>query len=304
MASTNQSPFYQRAEEEYNKATNDEDRIACLEVMIKECPKHKSSENMLRNLTLRLKKLKGNVAKQKKSGRSSEKGLKKMEVQCVLAGFPNVGKTTIFNILTGLKEKTGPHAFTTFESRPGIFKVEGAAVQIVDIPSFPSHDKSLVNSTDTLLIVVDSIDQMKEAEEFIYRTKAKIIYVFNKVDLVSENELRKLKATLKSKYKGLDVFFFSKDSSKKEIEELKTKIFSTFPVVRVYTKEPKKEPSTDPMILPIGSTFKTAVEKILKGMSSRVKKARVWGPSSKFGGQVIGLEHELKDKDIIEFQTK
>ena len=47
-----------------------------------------------------------------------------------------------------------------------------------------------------------------------------------------------------------------------------------------------------------------AAEKILKGMSKRIKRARVWGPSSKFGGQVIGLDHTLKDKDIIEFQTK
>ena len=52
------------------------------------------------------------------------------------------------------------------------------------------------------------------------------------------------------------------------------------------------------------STFKNAAEKILKGVSKKIKRARIWGPSSKFGGQVIGLEHVLKDKDIIEFQTK
>ena len=69
MASTNQSPFYQRAEQEFHEASTDEERISCLEIMIKECPKHKSSENMLRNLTLRLKKLKSNLAKQKKSGK-------------------------------------------------------------------------------------------------------------------------------------------------------------------------------------------------------------------------------------------
>ena len=58
------------------------------------------------------------------------------------------------------------------------------------------------------------------------------------------------------------------------------------------------------MILKNGTTFKQAAEKILKGMSKKIKQAKVWGPSSKFGGQVIGLEHVLKDKDVIEFRTK
>ena len=58
------------------------------------------------------------------------------------------------------------------------------------------------------------------------------------------------------------------------------------------------------MILKQNSTFKEATEKILKGISGKIKRARIWGPSSKFGGQIIGLEHTLKDKDTIEFQTK
>ena len=96
----------------------------------------------------------------------------------------------------------------------------------------------------------------------------------------------------------------SKNPTKTKLEEFKKKIFKTFPIIRVYTKEPKKEASIEPMILKKGSIFKDAVEKILKGMSKNIKRARIWGPSSKFGGQIIGLDHILKDKDIIEFQTK
>ena len=304
MASTNQSPFYQRAEEEFHKATTDTDRIACLEIMIKECPKHKSSENMLKNLTLRLKKLKGNVSKQKKSGKSGVQGIKKSEVQCVVAGFTNSGKTTIFNRLTGLDLRVSVHPFTTYGSKLAIFRYENAIVQIIDVAAFPYHDKSLINSTDTLLIVIDDISQIEKVEEYTYRSDAKIIFIFNKMDLLGSVEVRKLEARLKSKYKKFDFVFFSKKSSKGELEELKKKIFESFPVIRIYTKEPKKKPSQEPMLLKEGSTFKVAVEKILKGMSGKIKKARVWGPSSKFGGQIIGLSHKLKDKDIIEFQTK
>ncbi|MCH7850644.1 MAG: 50S ribosome-binding GTPase [Nanoarchaeota archaeon] len=304
MASTNQSPFYQRAEEEFHKANNDRDRIACLEIMIKECPKHKSSENMLKNLTLRLKKLKGNVVKQKKAGKSGAQGIKKAEVQVVLSGFTNAGKTTIFNLLTGLDSKVSVHPFTTHKSRLGVFRYEGALVQVVDTMSFPNHDKSLVNSTDTLGIVVDDFSQIENSEEYTYRSNAKKIFIFNKIDLLNPFEIRKLEAKLKSKYRKLDFIFFSEKTGKTGLEELKEKIFGSFSIIRIYTKEPKKTASEEAMLLKEGSTFKVAVEKILKGMSLKIKKARVWGPSSKFGGQIIGLSHILKDKDIIEFQTK
>lgn len=87
------------------------------------------------------------------------------------------------------------------------------------------------------------------------------------------------------------------------LEELKKKLFESFPIIRVYLKEPKKPATDKPMILKENSDAKAVAEKILKGFSKKVKKARVWGPSSKFPGQIVGLDHILKDKDIIEFQT-
>ena len=302
MASTNQSPFYQRAEQEYHEATTNEERIACLEIMMKEVPKHKSSENMRKNLTNRYKKLKMNVAKQKKSGKGGQAGIKKADMQVVVAGFTNSGKSTLFKTLTGLNPKISPHQFTTFKPQLGTFKFENAPVQIIDIPPFPNHDKSLINSTDTILLVIENLKQIKEAEKFLYRSPAKIILVLNKIE---DYDKRKTEANLKSKFKKYDYIIIDcQDPTKLELEKLKKKIFNTFPIIRIYTKEPKKKPGKDPMIIEKGSTFKEAAEKILKGMSTKIKRARVWGPSSKFGGQVIGLEHILKDKDVIEFQTK
>jgi small GTP-binding protein len=301
MASTNQSPFYQRAEEEYMRATADQQRLECLEIMMKEVPKHKSSEKMRKNLTNRYKKIKSSLAKQKKSGKGGQAGIKKADMQCVLAGFPNTGKSTIFNTLTKQKAKTSPYPFTTYQPQLGTFHHEDAQIQIIDIPSFPHHDKSLINSTDTLLITIDNLDQIKQAEDFYYRTRAKIILIFNKEDMLSITEKRKIKANLKSKFKKYDYIFFSNNPTKLELKKLKQKIFETFPIIRVYTKEPKKAPSLEPMILKKGSTFKDAAEKVRKGMSKKIKRSRIWGPSSKFGGQVIGLNHVLKDKDVIEF---
>ena len=35
----------------------------------------------------------------------------------------------------------------------------------------------------------------------------------------------------------------------------------------------------------------------------KIRYAKIWGPSSKFAGQKIGLKHVVKDKDIVEFVT-
>ena len=306
MASTNQSPFYQRAEQDFLTATTDEERITCLEIMIKECPKHKSSENMRKNLTNRLKRLRNGIEKRKKTGKGNKEGIKKGDMQCTLVGLPNSGKSTIFNLLTQKKitSKTSPHPFTTYKQVLGIIEYEDAKIQILDDTPLPHQDKSTVNSADTLLIISNSLEEIPDLEKATWKSKAKKIWIFNKIDLLNETEKRKLKANLKSKFKKIDFIMFSEKATKLEIKKLKEKIFESFPIIRVYTKEPGKPASKDPMILKKDSTVKDAAEKIRKHFSNQIKNTKIWGPSSKFGGQTTGIDHKLKDKDIVEFQTK
>ena len=52
------------------------------------------------------------------------------------------------------------------------------------------------------------------------------------------------------------------------------------------------------------STVYDVAEKILKGFSKTVAETKIWGPSSKFAGQKVGLKHKLKDLDVVEFKTR
>jgi ribosome-interacting GTPase 1 len=83
---------------------------------------------------------------------------------------------------------------------------------------------------------------------------------------------------------------------------LKKEFWNYFPIIRIYTKEPKKEPSKDPLLIKEKSTVREVAKKIHKTLGKSLKKAKIWGPSSKFNGQIVGLGHKLKDKDIIELQ--
>ena len=78
MASTNQSPFYKQAEDKFLSAQTDDERIKYLEEMMRECPKHKSSEKMFANLKTRYIKLKKKVETERKTKKSSARvGIKK-----------------------------------------------------------------------------------------------------------------------------------------------------------------------------------------------------------------------------------
>ncbi len=88
-----------------------------------------------------------------------------------LLGNPNAGKTTLFNVLTGLRAKTANFPGTTVEQRRGRFALKGHPVHLVDLPGVYSlsgvtlEEKLVVQTLkgddgfrkpDGLLVVVDA----------------------------------------------------------------------------------------------------------------------------------------------------
>jgi len=299
----NAHPEFTAAEGEYLKATTLEEKIEKLKKMISYAPAHKGGENLRAQLKTRLKKLQEQQIKQKKSGKSSKIGIKKEDMQAVIVGKTNSGKSSLLNNLTKAQAEVSSNKFTTVIPKIGMMHYQTVSIQLVEIPPIDSefYDKGTVYTSDTVLLIINSLDELKEIEDQL-RTSAKKIIVFNKIDLFSEQEKRKIFSRLQSKKYN---FVLVSSKSLEGIEELKEKIFKSFDKLRVYTKEPGKEPDKNrPMILNPKSTVKDVAEKILKGFSLRVKQIRIWGPSSKFPGQIIGLNHEVKDSDIVEFKTK
>lgn len=56
------------------------------------------------------------------------------EITIALAGNPNAGKTTIFNVLTGMHQHTGNWPGKTVEKKEGELEHNGKMVNIVDLP--------------------------------------------------------------------------------------------------------------------------------------------------------------------------
>jgi small GTP-binding protein len=300
----NAHPGYLAAEKEYLAAETKNKKIIALKKMISLAPSHKGAENLRAQLKRRLAKLKYTNEKEIKKKKSKREGIKKEDMQAVIIGMTNVGKSSLLSLLTNVQPEVANYEFTTKKPVVGMMDYGNVKVQLIDLPAFESefYDKGLVNSADTILIVITNLNQLEEIEEDLEIARGKRIIIFNKTDLLNELEKRKIAATLQSK--KYDYILVSA-KTEENIEELKNKIFQSFDKIRIYTKDPGKTRKTDkPIILNPGATVKDVAEKILHGFLKQVKETKIWGPSSKFPGQKIGLKHELKDLDVVEFKTK
>lgn len=89
------------------------------------------------------------------------------EVRVALVGNPNVGKSSIFNLLTGLNQHTGNWAGKTVELAEGEYRFGGNRYRLIDLPgtySLLAHsaeervsvDSILTDGADVVVVLVDA----------------------------------------------------------------------------------------------------------------------------------------------------
>lgn len=132
--------------------------------------------------------------------------VKEMFTVC-LYGFPNVGKTTVLNKLTGTKAEVAAYAFTTKSINAGYFTLNGEKIQVLDVPGTLARPEKinlielqaelvLEELANLIVFVFDlseqggySIEKQEELLKRIDKSKKVLIYV-SKSDLISEEELK------------------------------------------------------------------------------------------------------------------
>lgn len=155
-----------------------------------------------------------------------------------LAGNPNSGKSTLFNSLTGLTQKTGNYAGVTIEKHVGKFEFNGTSFSVTDLPGtyslFPkSLDeevacKTILNtSTDKLDVIVIVADATNIKRHLLLATqlidlKIPCVLALNMIDEAEKQNITIYKNDLENLL-GIGVVFVN---SRKKIglEELKSEI--------------------------------------------------------------------------------
>ena len=84
------------------------------------------------------------------------------------------------------------------------------------------------------------------------------------------------------------------------LELLRETIFQQLNLVRIKSKEPNGGIAPKPIVLSKGATVADVAKIIHTRFFDQFKLAKIYGPSAKFDGQTVGLNHVLKDGDVVE----
>lgn len=358
-----------------------EEQIKKIEDEIFNTPKNKATEHHIGKLKAKIARLKVEAEK-RKSTRVTKKGFsikKSGDATVGIIGYPNVGKSTLLNKLTGASSKIGNYDFTTLVAIPGSLKYKGADIQLLDLPGLiegASKGKgrgreilSAIRNVDLLLLMLDVqfIDHLDLIEKELYtaglrlnqknpdvivtkkgkggitvnstifltnlnenliksiasefvinaditiredisedqlidsfsqnRVYVPAIVVINKKDLITNEILHGIiKKIEEKKWHVVPIAAETGDG----LNNLRKHIFSYLKLIRIYLKPVGKQTDYEqPMILREGDTVEEACKKLHRDFKRKFRYASLSGPSAKHDVQKVGLEHKLKDEDIL-----
>jgi len=129
------------------------------------------------------------------------------DIKVALVGNPNTGKSTLFNVLTGLNQKIGNFPGVTVDKKTGVCELpDGRKAQIIDLPGtyslYPkSRDESIVFSVladrsnplkpDLVVVILDASNLKRNLLLYtqVADLKVPVIIALNMMDMAQKAEI-------------------------------------------------------------------------------------------------------------------
>ncbi len=172
-----------------------------------------------------------------------------------LIGNPNVGKSTLFNLLTGLRQKIGNYPGMTVEKKTGTFSYKGIKYELIDLPGTyglyaNSLDEQVVTDIlnnpehpqhPSLAVIVAEPINLKRSFLLFQQVRDLNIPVFLVINMMDEAEKNGIKINVEKLEEKLQTKIILTDARNgKGIHELKEAFEETYPVSEISFKIPRE----------------------------------------------------------------
>ena len=84
-----------------------------------------------------------------------------------LAGNPNAGKTTLFNALTGMRQKVANYSGVTVERKEGIWKLNDRTARLIDLPGLYSLDATSMDEQIARDVLTGKLNDLPKPDAII-----------------------------------------------------------------------------------------------------------------------------------------
>jgi small GTP-binding protein len=229
--------------------------------------------------------------------------------QLAIVGPPNVGKSTLLQVLSNVQIRTGDYAFTTTRPVPALTRVNGVLVQLVEIPGLiagANEDRGggrgligVIRTADDVVLCHDPALGPDPLLGVLVELRAAGVprprlLVATKSDEAQPEAIDALRAAC-GDMTVLTVSVLDEES----LIALRQALWDLTGLVRIYLRrgdhvegEPK---AFEPPVVVVD-----VADAIHHDLAARCAGARVWGPSARFPGQQVGRDHVLVDGDVVE----
>ena len=218
--------------------------------------------------------------------------------QIAFVGAPNAGKSSLLQALSNVQIKTGDYAFTTTRPVPALTRIGGVLVQLVEIPGLiegAAEDRGGGRALLGVLRNADGIVYCHASDAPVHELETvRAEVVAAGIELPAIVAATKIDEAEPFAHPELEVVPVSvlDDAS---LDRLRDAVWSLTGLIRVYLRD-----GGDPVALHPPATVLDVARSIHHDLASTAVGARVWGPSSRFAGQRVGMAHVVADGDSVE----
>lgn len=232
--------------------------------------------------------------------------------QVALAGPPNAGKSSLLHALSDVQVKIGDYAFTTLRPVPALVSIGGALVQFVEIPGLiegASEDRGggrallgVLRGADVIVYCQDATAPV-EALLTVRREVAAAgierpaLLAATKADDASRTGVERLAPSFPD-LELVPVSIIDDES----LEVLKQRVWGLTGLIRVSLCH-QGVVAERPVALPQGATVLDVARSVHSDLAETLRRARVWGASVRFEGQIVGRSHVVQEGDVVEVLT-